>query len=520
MIKKFVPFLVILTLILTSAGVFAINTDETISVVAAFTAVASPEPAPGVTGGEWAVIGLARSECGSEEYFNKYLKNVTAEIKKKNGVLSDRKYTEYSKTVLALDALGVSPENIGGYNLVSPLFDFEKVVSQGINGAIWALIALESNDFSVDTSAIKERYVEHILKNRTEDGGWTMMTGGEAEADITAMALVALKNFRDKSEVESAVNEALATLSDMQKENGGFASMGAENAESCAQVLTALSELGVSPNDSRFVKNGKGVKDALMTFLLKNGSFEHIKGAGGNLIATEQALYALCSAKRAKEGKSGLFDFRDVPLKESVSGSNANSDIKKKNIIYSGKTFADTEGTKYGKEISELASRGIVSGMTETLYCPEEGLTRAQFATITVNALGLPLKEFDGFTDVKNTDWFYGYVAAAKICGIVNGITDEVFMPQSAITIEQAAVMTARAARICGIESGAFSANDILSDYYDYREVSSWAEKDLAFCIEYDIMNIEGDYILPKKDISRGEMAVMIYNMLRRAELI
>ena len=63
MIKKFVPFLVILTLIVTSAGVFAINTDETISAVAAFTAAASPEPAPGVTGGEWAVIGLARSEC-------------------------------------------------------------------------------------------------------------------------------------------------------------------------------------------------------------------------------------------------------------------------------------------------------------------------------------------------------------------------------------------------------------------------------------------------------------------------
>ena len=516
--KKLLFFLLILTLL--SVSVSAANTDEVTALTAAFTAEASPEPAPGVAGGEWAVLGLARSGCGSEDYFEKYIKNAAAEIKEKKGILSERKNTEYSKTVLALGALGVNPENIEGYNLVKPLYDFESTVFQGINGAIWALIALESRDFSIDASDAKEQYVKHILKNKLEGGGWSMMSDGAVEADITAMALTALRPFRNLPEVSAAVDEALEVLSEIQHENGSFESVGTENAESCAQVLTAISELGISLDDSRFVKNGNSVYDALMSFALDDGSFEHIHGAGTNLIATEQALYALCAVKRAENGMGGLFDFRDVPLKENETGENRNSGIKRHDIIYPDRTFSDIIGKDYEKEISELASRGIINGMTEALYLPEEGLTRAQFAAITVNALGLPLNEYDGFTDVKNDDWFYGYVAAAKICGIVNGVSDNSFEPESKITIEQAAVMTARAASLCGIENNIVFASDILSDYYDYRSVSNWAEKDLAFCIECSIMNISGSYILPQKEISRGEMAVMIYNMLRRAELI
>lgn len=81
--------------------------------------------------------------------------------------------------------------------------------------------------------------------------------------DMTAMAIQALAPYYEKnSEVKTAVEKALQTLSNMQDENGGFASFGTENLESAAQTVIALSTLNVELlSDEAFVKNGKSVLD-------------------------------------------------------------------------------------------------------------------------------------------------------------------------------------------------------------------------------------------------------------------
>ena len=61
--------------------------------------------------------------------------------KDQGGVLSDNRYTEYSRAVMALKSIGKDPTDIGGYDIEKPLEDFDAVVSQGLNGAIYALIA-------------------------------------------------------------------------------------------------------------------------------------------------------------------------------------------------------------------------------------------------------------------------------------------------------------------------------------------------------------------------------------------
>lgn len=53
-------------------------------------------------------------------------------------MLSDNRYTEYSRAVMALKSIGKNSTDIGGYDIEKPLEDFDAVVSQGLNGAIYA----------------------------------------------------------------------------------------------------------------------------------------------------------------------------------------------------------------------------------------------------------------------------------------------------------------------------------------------------------------------------------------------
>ena len=273
------------------------------------------EPGTGSVGGDWLIFGLARSGVKvPQKYFDAYYENVEAAVREKNGVLSDRKYTEYSRTVLALTAIGKNPADVAGFDLLKPLADFEQVTRQGINGTIFALLALDSGNYEIPENpdaavqATRQMYVDELLARALPDGGWTL-TGGEPDVDITAMTLQALAKYRDQADVTAAVERGLAVLSSLQEPDGGYVSWGSSNSES-----VALTELGVPLDDERFTKNGITVEDALLRFAQENGAFVHVRdGSGGDDgMATEQAFYALAAIHRAETGETTLYDMTDV----------------------------------------------------------------------------------------------------------------------------------------------------------------------------------------------------------------
>ena len=163
--------------------------SDTVSDVAAYVYKTVSEPQVGAVGGEWAILGLARGGADIPSgYYADYYANVESYVKAREGVLHTKKYTEYSRVVLALTAIGKDPANVAGYDLLAPLGDFDKTVWQGINGAIFALLALDSGEYE---SALREKYVDYILQKQLADGGWAL-SGESADADVTAMALQAL----------------------------------------------------------------------------------------------------------------------------------------------------------------------------------------------------------------------------------------------------------------------------------------------------------------------------------------
>ena len=311
-----IVLLLSLLLSLTACGKQANQLEKTAGYLQAQIAA----PGTGSVGGDWLIFGLARSGVKvPQKYFDAYYENVEAAVREKNGVLSDRKYTEYSRTVLALTAIGKNPVDVAGFDLLKPLADFEQVTKQGINGTIFALLAMDSGKYEIPENpdaavqSTRQMYVDELLARELPDGGWTL-TGGEPDVDITAMTLQALAKYRDQADVTAAVERGLAVLSSLQEPDGGYVSWGSSNSESVAQVLVALTELGVPLDDERFTKNGITVEDALLRFAQENGAFVHVRdGSGGDdEMATEQAFYALAAIHRAETGETTLYDMTDV----------------------------------------------------------------------------------------------------------------------------------------------------------------------------------------------------------------
>jgi len=299
--------------------------DDKVNSTASYLMKTVFNPAFGNVGGDWVVIALSQSGVSvPKSYYESYYKTVEDYVKSVNGVLHQKKYTDYSRTVLALTAMGYDATDVGGYNLVYPLGDFEKTIWQGINGPIWSLIALDSGNYEIPENkeasiqATRDLYIEEILANQLNDGGWAFGAKDKSyssDPDMTGMALSALAKYKDQAKVKSAIDDGLVCLSKLQNDQGGFASWGTVNSESCAQVIVALSALGIDFNDSRFVKNGNTLLDNILTFEVAGGGFAHVlESSGGyvggavNQMATEQAFYALVAANRAMEGKSFLYD--------------------------------------------------------------------------------------------------------------------------------------------------------------------------------------------------------------------
>lgn len=269
-------------------------------------------------GSEWHILGLARSEyAGCDEMFEKYYEDVVKTLKDSKGVLSNNKYTEYSRAITAVKAIGRNPKNTGGYDMTAKLLEKEKVTRQGLNGPIWALIALNTGGYADSTTEFKKitkEYISYILDAEKDDGGWSLNSSeANADVDITGMALTALAPYyKSDSRVIEAVDRALAWLSSVQKDDGAFASWGTVNSESCAQVIVALTSLGIDPNkDERFIKNGKSVLDGLLGFYT-DGGFKHVSTGKLNAMATEQGYYALAAYFRFTGGKTSLYDMSDT----------------------------------------------------------------------------------------------------------------------------------------------------------------------------------------------------------------
>lgn len=378
----------------------------------------------GSTKGEWLVLALARggiiSGTDTSGIGASYLNTLFTTLRDSQ----DTKLTlstDYARITLAMSALGVeAPESV-----LDVVRDYDRVTAQGINAVTYALLALDSKPYKdAGDDALRDKYVALLLDNACESGGWVY--GGDktstADVDMTAMVLQALAPYylNGDANVKSAVDKGLSALKAMQKSTGGFASYGTYNAESTAQVIVALTALGIDPTSAEWKQTGDPI-DALLHFYDASASmFRHATNGKTDQMATEQSAYALVAYNRFKSKQNTLYDMSDAfsengevkdPKqtvasakleigsmgRQTVSMAVANTEDEVKSYIATRLKLLTTKGPTYEVSVQKLVP--AVAG-TET---DPNGTGGSFIATVTIT--------MDG---AKETADIYGTITATK----------------------------------------------------------------------------------------------------------
>lgn len=171
--------------------------------------------------------------------------------------------------------------------------------------------------------------------------------------------------------------------------------------------------------------------------------------------------------------------------------------------------FSDTRGHWAEEAIAELSAKDIMTG-TEMGFLPNREITRAQFVTAVIRAIGKETKDgTTDFSDVPKESVYAPYISAASDAGIVSGYEDGTFRPERALSREEAAVVLSRA-------FGYLSGYNNARKYTDYPEITEGARSAISYAVQKGVISGYPDgTVKPKRKVTRAEAAVMINKSMK-----
>ena len=183
-----------------------------------------------------------------------------------------------------------------------------------------------------------------------------------------------------------------------------------------------------------------------------------------------------------------------------------------------GLPFIDVhEGDWFYENVGYVYENGLMNGVSETLFEPNGTVTRGMIVTILHRLEGEPESDYDmPFTDVAEQQWYAGAVRWAAGEGIVNGVSETEFAPNSAVTREQFAAILWRYAQSKGYD---VSASADLTGFLDYGQISEYALPALQWAVGAGVMSGRGDGILaPQGTATRAEAAAMLMRFVENVK--
>ncbi|RKP54001.1 hypothetical protein D7Z26_11465 [Cohnella endophytica] len=219
--------------------------------------------------------------------------------------------------------------------------------------------------------------------------------------------------------------------------------------------------------------------------------------------------------------KTGVFNISDGGALEYVGGVYGNGEMtasinhfSKYAALEVTKAFVDVPAKFWAyNAIVELAAKQIVNGTSPSTYEPNRLVTRAEFATLLVNALKLTKEAPIKFVDVPTNAWYAKSVAIAFQAGIVKGKSPTTFDPNGKITREEMVTMLMQAYEVkTGKKLGQYTD----SPFKDMNSVSSWAANYVKAAADLKLVNgrAPGQFA-PKGVTTRAEAAQVIYNLVK-----
>ena len=331
--------------------------------------------------------------------------------------------------------------------------DIPMSYSENIKDISAVVKALSSKDFAVERTYKKE-LCEQLFINIINNNTSKEMTAAEKKTffeEYAARVGLKLTQYNSSGIDRQAVITQLA----------------AANAATLASMQTMLDKLAVSPRektDSKVSGGGGG-----------GGS-----SSGGNVLSGSGAPQGLIKEAAPESAE---------PADETAA-------------------FSDMVGYEWAEEaVSALARKGIINGYDDNTFRPAAPVTRAEFVTLIVNAYLGDAEEAEGvFEDVTETDWFYGSVMKAYKAGIISGVTDTGFMPDEEIKRQDMAVIMKNLADMLGVE---LKADD--ETFADENDISDYAAAAVSMLKGEGIINGKDNNIFdPAGRTTRAEAAMVI----------
>lgn len=326
-------------------------------------------------------------------------------------------------------------------------------------------------------------------------------------------------------------------------EDGGNVELGIDNVELFRSILTVtapnvsgLAESGATLRvDFSFFNNMDPANDssacAISWYSIdSNGSNVTHVGSGEEFVVLPNLVgryvYAEVTPICAITGLSGLpvqsvpvsigtlhiFDNSSEPENTQTSNEEpALTPVKLSEDMSSPFTDMEHWSAEY---VLPLYNSGIVKGKTDSAFCPDDGVTRAEFSALICRAFGAKGGSHS-FSDVSEDAWYSENVAALTTLGIINGTSETEFSPDALLTREQMLSILVRIYEALGNEAG----TDGLSRFYDRSDISSWAEIYVSKGLDIGLVNgTEQSTFLPKRSATRAEACTMLYRLLKILE--
>ena len=275
---------------------------------------------------DWYAFAITRS--GEEDSYQTYavvLQEMLKQSIKEGKLRKEFKATDLQRICLTCAALGGdvfadlgNGESMYAYATYSSTKQIEE---QGINACIWSIISADCFRTKIKEKDFVNKQIKTLVQTQQKDGSFSL-DGTEGDVDVTAMALQALApHYKEaqsyvtpdgKKNGRQVVASAINWLSKQQLDSGAFKSYETENAESTAQVMIALNSLQIPLEDSRFVKNGHTLLDALLSFRVGDGGYAHtLQEKRGDEMTGQQVYLAYVSYLRQEQNLHSLYDLRN-----------------------------------------------------------------------------------------------------------------------------------------------------------------------------------------------------------------
>ena len=362
------------------------------------------------------------------------------------------------------------------------------------NYETYDLLSRSGNLDSFNTS-----WAKNYLLSQTQKGADGHYTGwgsfdwkGTTEPDIMSTneavrVLAALDPTKSDPKVQAAISDSLSLLQKQQQSDGSFVGGMDDPLIDTVETLKTLKAFGLQPD--AWQSGGKSAVDYILAQAVNaDGSL----GSCQNAMDADWVLDASLMLQTPPASTTG-----QNPNAQSSQGSatqnNQDSTSQTATQVSGAAVFSDIDGYWAEQDILLMASKGYVSAVGDGHFAPDAALTRAQFATLLVKALGIAGQGGQTllFSDVPDGYWGASAINAAAQQGLLSGVGDGRFQPDSLITREELAVMVARALqwKDAGADLTPGQVDQALSGYTDAGRVDGWAREAGAVCINRGIIS-------------------------------